>query len=51
MKEINLSNVALYIRALPYDQAIQIMKSKLSGQPQTVEIEGELVVILKLNKT
>jgi hypothetical protein len=50
MKYITLREVALMIRLMPTDQAEQKIKSMLSGQPGTVEIEGELVVILKPEK-
>ena len=34
------------IKSLPTDQAIQRIKSMITGEPETVVIEGELVVIL-----
>ena len=34
------------IKALPMDQAIQQIKSKISGLPETVVIDGNLKVIL-----
>lgn len=41
----SIENAALLIKALPQSQAIQNMKSKLSNQPYTAEINGSLRVI------
>ena len=45
MKAISIEETAILIRTMPTDQAVQVMKSKLTGQPVTSEINGRLVVI------
>lgn len=45
-KIMGISKAAGLIKAMPLGQAIQIMKSELTGHPDTVEIEGELVVTI-----
>ena len=45
MKAISIEETALFIRTMPTDQAVQVMKSKLTGQPVTSEIKGSLVVV------
>ena len=45
MKSISIEETALFIRTMPTDQAVQVMKSKLTGQPVTSEIKGSLVVV------
>lgn len=42
---ILLDEVITLIKSLPSDQAKQIIKSKLTGQPLTAKINGELVVL------
>ena len=53
-KQCNLQNVnartlgfascASLAKSMPLDQAIQIIKSDITGLPQTAKIDGELVV-------
>jgi hypothetical protein len=43
-RTLGINSCAALIKSMPTDQAIQIMKSDITGQPQTVVIEGELVV-------
>lgn len=45
MKQLSIYYAATTLNA-PIDQAIQTMKSQLTGQPITVVIEGELMVVL-----
>jgi hypothetical protein len=43
-RTLGINSCAALIESMPTDQAIQIMKSDITGHPQTVVIEGELVV-------
>ena len=40
-----ISSAAAVIKSMPLDQAIQFLKSEITGIPQTQVIEGELIVI------
>jgi len=46
MKEISLSEVLMMLYG---NNDPQVIKSYLSGRPQTEKIEGELMVYLKIN--
>lgn len=46
MKAIHMQEASQLIKSMPSDQAIQQMKAKLSGEPETTKIDGELVVVL-----
>ena len=41
---LGINSCASLIKSMPTDQAIQIMKSDITGQSQAALIEGELVV-------
>jgi hypothetical protein len=41
---LGIESVGNLIKSMPLDQAIQIMKSDITGQPQTTVIDGEIVV-------
>ena len=43
---MNIEKAIGIIKSLPTDQAIQRIKSMITGEPESVVIEGELVVIL-----
>lgn len=43
---MSITEAASHIKSLPTDQAIQKIKGKISGMPETAQIDGELVVIL-----
>ena len=43
-RTLGIDSCAALIKSMPTDQAIQIMKSDITGQPQTSVIAGELVV-------
>ncbi len=43
-RTLGINSCANLIKTMPLDQAIQIMKSDITGLPQTQVIEGELVV-------
>lgn len=43
-RTLGINSCAALIKSMPTDQAIQIMKSDITGQPQTTVIDGELVV-------
>lgn len=45
-KVLGFNSCALLVKSMPLDQAIQLIKSDITGKPQTVEIKGELVVSL-----
>ena len=47
MKEVDFKQCILLIEALGKDDALQLIKSKLSGLPQTAEIKGDLIVRFK----
>lgn len=47
-KALGINSCASLIKSMPIDQAIQIMKSDLTGKPQTEVIEGELVVSIEV---
>ena len=40
-----ISSAAAVIKAMPLDQAIQFLKSEITGIPETQVIEGELIVM------
>lgn len=46
-KAIPLDNATLMLKNIPPDQAIQKIKSSLSGKPETVTIPGKLKIILE----
>ncbi len=43
-RTLGINSCAALIKSMPTDQAIQIMKSDITGQPQTSVIDGQLVV-------
>ena len=43
-KEVSMISCAALIKSTPTDQAIQIIKSQITGKPVTGVIKGELVV-------
>jgi hypothetical protein len=43
-RTLGINSCAALIKSMPTDQAMQIMKSDITGQPQTTVIDGELVV-------
>ncbi|MCP4337064.1 MAG: hypothetical protein GY679_04440 [Mycoplasma sp.] len=43
-RTLDINSCVALIKSIPADQAIQIMKSDITGQPPTVVIGGELVV-------
>ena len=43
-RSCDLISAAFHIKALPYDQAVQQIKVDLTGQPETVVINGRLRV-------
>jgi hypothetical protein len=45
-KVLGFNSCASVVKSMPMDQAIQMIKSDITGKPQTSEIEGELVVTL-----
>ncbi len=47
MKEADFKQCILLIEALGKHDALQLIKSKLSGLPSTAEIKGELIVRFK----
>ena len=44
---LNINYCAALIKSMPADQAIQLIKSKITGRPQTEVIDVELVVSIK----
>ena len=46
MKKIGINEAGSIIRNMPLGQAIQELKAKLTGQPVTTRIEGNLLVVL-----
>ena len=49
-KTLSLEECAHLIKAMPIDQAMQQIKSDISGLPGTQIIDGELVVSLVVKK-
>lgn len=45
ISSLDLNKCALLIKSMPTGQAIQKIKSKLTGQPETAVISGKLIVI------
>lgn len=45
-KVLGFNSCASVVKSMPLDQAIQLIKSDITGQPQTSKIEGELVVAI-----
>ena len=45
LNQLGIEYAAILIKAMPRDEAIQHMKSDLTGLPVTSEINGSLVVI------
>jgi hypothetical protein len=45
-KVLGFNSCASVVKSMPMDQAIQMIKSDITGKPQTSEIEGKLVVTL-----
>lgn len=43
-RTLDIGSAANVIKAMPLNQAIQLMKSDITGLPQTQVIEGELIV-------
>jgi len=43
-RTLGINSCGLLIKSMPLDQAIHIMKSDITGLPETQVIEGELVV-------
>ena len=43
-RTLGINSCSALIKSMPTDQAIQIMKSDITGQPQTSVIDGQLVV-------
>jgi hypothetical protein len=43
-RTLGINSCAALIKSMPTDQAIQVMKSDITGQPQTTIIDGQLVV-------
>jgi len=43
-RTLGINSCAALIKSMPTDQAIQIMKSDITGQPETTVIDGQLVV-------
>jgi len=43
-RTLDINSCGLLIKSMPLDQAIHIMKSDITGLPETQVIEGELVV-------
>ena len=41
---LHINDAVLLIQSMPASQAIQKMKSMLSGQPDTVVVDGELLI-------
>ena len=41
---LRIESVGSLIKSMPLDQAIQIIKSDITGQPQTTVIDGQIVV-------
>ena len=46
---LGIESVGSLIKSMPLDQAIQAIKSDITGQPQTTVIDGQLVVALAGN--
>ncbi len=44
-KGLDINYCISLIKAMPSDQAIQLMKSEITGHPETIEIKGDLIVI------
>jgi hypothetical protein len=44
IRYLHINDVAALIKSMPTDQAIQKIKALLSGQPESVVIEGELLI-------
>lgn len=47
VRAIGIKSVSSLIQSIPMDQAIQQIKSELTGRPETSEIKGELIVTFK----
>ena len=47
VRAIGIKSASSLIQSIPMDQAIQQIKSKLTGRPETSEIKGELIVTFK----
>jgi hypothetical protein len=45
-KMLGINSCGMLIKSMPLDQAIQLMKSDISGQPETAVIDGQLVIVL-----
>lgn len=45
---LGIESVGQLIRAMPFDQAVQSIKSMITGQPQSVVIDGQLIIALKI---
>lgn len=41
---LGIESVGNLIKSMPLDQAVQVIKSDITGQPQTTVIDGQLVV-------
>jgi len=47
VRAIGIKSASSLIQSIPMDQAIQQIKSELTGLPETTEIKGELIVTFK----
>jgi hypothetical protein len=45
---LHINDAVLLIQSMPASQAIQKMKSMLSGQPDTLVVDGELLISIHL---